>query len=132
MLSKIRQRKLVARDHMRALCHVLTQLQLDLHIPATPLRPIVPGQELRCKHNGRPFRWSLATGCATWEDVSANPDPCRPRLVLSPDEGSPMFSAFQFMATKGCLIHLARDELQPGLNRFIEHLTMDRICLDTL
>ena len=110
-LGKIRQRKLVARDHVRALGHTLVQMQLDLRIPSSPLRAVLPTEEARCKHNGRPFRWSFLTGAATWEDVYMEQDPSTPRVVLSPDEGSPMFSAFVFMATKGCLVHLARDEL---------------------
>ena len=111
-LGKIRQRKLVARDHLRALGNILSQMQLDLRIPPSPLRPVIPGQERRCKHNGRPFRWNEADGTAIWDDLEQERDPTRPRVVLSPDEGSPMFASFQFMANKGCQIHLSRDELQ--------------------
>ena len=115
MLGKIRQRKLVARDHLRALGNILSQMQVDLHIPSSPLRPVTPGEEKRCKHNGRPFRWNVADGTATWDDIGGDEEPTRPRVVLSPDEGSPMFAAYQFMAGKGCQIHLSRDELQLGV-----------------
>ena len=113
-LGKIRQRKLVARDHLRALGNILSQMQLDLNMPLAPLRPVIPGEESRLKHEGRPYKWNHADGSSTWDNVCQDRDPCRPRLVISPDEGSPMFATFQYMAGKGCLIHLARDELLLG------------------
>ena len=110
-LGRIRQKRLSAREHLRALGHILSQLDLDILTNDRPMTPILAGEERRAVHHSRPFKWRTSDGTSVWDDIPEAADSCRPRLVLCPDEGSPMFSAWQFLVSRGALVHLARDEL---------------------
>ena len=69
-------------------------------------------------HDGRAFKWRKSDGHAAWDEVPSVVDSRRPRIVLCPDAGSPLFAAWQFLFSKGALMHLARDELQLDFHFF--------------
>ena len=113
MLKKIKQDRLAAREHLRALGQTLSILGLELQLPEHNLRPLnLEIREQRLFTNGSAYLWSAETGSAHWDTV-------RPasgselRLTLQPDEGSPMFCTCQFLQAKGFRILFCRDELLP-------------------
>ena len=55
--------------------------------------------------------YTQATGEARWVIVDRDSGL---RIILSPDEGGPLYAAYQFLALRGLAIGLNRDELQPG------------------
>ena len=112
-LSKLKQKRLVAREHLRCVGHILHQLHLDIMVPDVPLRAIQPdAEERRVDADREPYRWNRQDGSATWDRPQPNTcDSSRPRLIVSPDEGSPLFSAYQYLLSKDALVHLSRDEL---------------------
>ena len=89
----------------------MCQLDLELCVPTNPLRPVQPGQEIRGFHDQGPFKFNLTDGSACWDYVWSKNDTKHPRVVICPDEGSPMFSAWQFLLSRDALAHLSRDEL---------------------
>ena len=80
-------------------------------MPSNPLRPVEPGQEIRGFHEQGPFVFNVSDGNASWDYVATKNDSKHPRVVICPDEGSAMFSAWQFLLSRNALVHLSRDEL---------------------
>ena len=117
MLSAIHQKRVVSREHLRAVVNVLQHvgLELDDTRPQHMLRAVAPASESRHLHRIGSrclgFIADKTTGEARW-DCTLNPS-AHQRLILSPDEGGPLFCAYVHLANAGAAIHFQRDELQP-------------------
>ena len=125
-LKGIRQQRLASREQLKAVGHTLQMLYLDfkslMPADASRLRPVVPGVEVRVKETGTPaYVFNTNTGEAKWDTIHCKrPDVCdsgHVRLVLEPDEGGPLFCAFNYMATRGYAVGFIRDELLPGRDK---------------
>ena len=111
VIGRIRQKKLAAREHVRAVVHCLSHLQLDLSVPRNVLRPINIGTEARGHHEGVPFLYNTTTGYAKWDAPCTHEPSNHLRVVIGADEGSPLFSACMFLHSKNVAVRLVRDEL---------------------
>ena len=91
--------------------HTVDMLGIALTPAKCALRPVDHAQSERRARDqeGQPYVWSGTSGRSR-PDVPDLSD-CT-RLVLNPDEGSPLWSAFQFLAEHHLPILLNRDELQ--------------------
>ncbi|CAE7582444.1 unnamed protein product, partial [Symbiodinium sp. CCMP2456] len=117
-IGKLRQQKLAAREHLKAVLHVVSLLELHLQPPTPLLRPVNPQQlERREYYDGRAYITDERTGAAIWNDIPVEQAPSLVRLVLCPDEGSPLYSGYQFLAQRGLPLALLRDELQLGIHQ---------------
>ena len=112
VIGKIKQRKLAAREHLRAVLNVLSQLDVDLAVPQNVLKPIDVANEDRSHHDGIPFVWNKTTGVSRWDAPCQYEKSGHLRLVLSADEGSPLFAAVMFLHSKHVSMRLVRDELR--------------------
>ena len=92
-------------------------MNLDFAVPEHPLRPLEPGMEVRAWHDGRPFLYRTDTGTATWDgpDLQGDGSSDHLRIVLQPDEGGPLYSAYQFLLSKHVAVHFLRDEAPLGI-----------------
>lgn len=111
-LSRIKQKKLAAREQLRCVLHVLDILGLELLLPTTRLRPIdLSAGEQRIARKNQHFLWSKDNGEASWDAIT---DASRQdlRLILAPDEGSSLYCSFAWMASAGFPVILLRDELR--------------------
>ncbi|CAE7668163.1 hemA, partial [Symbiodinium necroappetens] len=61
----------------------------------------------RCYHDGKPFLYDVNKGEGLWLEIE---DDDRVRLILNPDEGSPLFAGFQFLANVKLPVAFRRDE----------------------
>ena len=92
-------------------------MDVDLKPLAASYRPVDPNeQELRETYEGKAYIFSCKTGQAEWLTPERDADDAI-RLVLNPDEGGPLFSAWQFLAGLGLPVSFSRDEVQPDCNR---------------
>ena len=75
------------------------------------LKPVdhAQGERRAQDKDGRPFVWSITTGRSFWDEPDYS---AVRRVVLLPDEGSSLFSGYQFAASRGVPILFNRDELQ--------------------
>ena len=116
VLSSIHEKRIVSRDHLRAVVNVLQHVGLELDQTFGPnmLKAVAPACEARFVHRiGNECLGYIAdkrTGQARW-DYAVNPSD-HERLILSPDEGGPLFCAYVHLANSGSAIHFQRDELQ--------------------
>ena len=115
-LSSIREDRLAARQELKAITNVLDYagVNLDSIFPSDPLLPLDPSCERRtsCSVNGQ--TWSYIYNLETMETRWDCPTPRNTkhvRLVLSPDEGSPLYSGYQFLTYNNAAAALNRDEL---------------------
>ena len=95
--------------------HALEVAGVDLdHIfPEQPLLPLDPSREERKIHhtNGQSFAYIVNADNETvrWDTLT----PSRHlRLILSPDEGGPLFCGFQYLASRNGCVGFNRDPLQ--------------------
>ena len=114
-LNNIKEERLAARQEMRAISNILEYagVQLDNVFPEQPFYPLDPATETRstCNINGE--KWSFVTNKSTHQtrwDVPVDNNRKHLRLVLSPDEGSPLYSAWQFLCHHSGAVGLNRDE----------------------
>ena len=113
-LSSIREQRLASKQELKAVRHVLqvAGIELDDIFPARPLRPVDPAKEQRLFHTLDGKRMAYI---ASKEDNTARWDTIGPskhlRLVLSPDEGGPLFCGFQWLAYHNGCVALNRDPL---------------------
>ena len=112
VLGEIKQKKLAAREHLRAVLNCLNHLDLDMSVPKNVLRPIDPTCEFRSHHGHLPFISNKITGCSRWDAPVDVEESNHMRLILGADEGSPLFTAVMFLHSKNVAVRLARDELQ--------------------
>ncbi|CAE7242670.1 unnamed protein product [Symbiodinium microadriaticum] len=118
-ISKIRQKKLSAREQMRACMHVLSVLDLELLVGTVVLRPLDPARgEKRMVEDGKAWLWDPATGEASWDCLTPRHQ-SHLRLVLAPDEGSTLWAAFTFLASQNFKVNFVRDELHKLQNHYL-------------
>ena len=87
MLKDIKQKRLAAREELKAVLHTLSLAGMELHKPDHVLRPVdTSSGELRLLKGNKPFLWNPSTGNGQWDYVW---DCSALRLVVSPDEGGP-------------------------------------------
>ncbi|CAE6939951.1 unnamed protein product [Symbiodinium sp. CCMP2592] len=122
IISGLHQDKLTAREHIRAVGNVLNHLgvALDDIFPKSPLKPLAPTSEILATYemDGKtmPFVASLQDATSRWDVPDT--ESAHVRLIVCPDEGSPMFSSYVFLATRNAAINLCRDELLLGCYLF--------------
>ena len=110
MLKDIKQKRLAAREELKAVLHTLSLAGMELHKPDHVLRPVdTSSGELRLLKGNKPFLWNPSTGNGQWDYVW---DCSALRLVVSPDEGGPLWSAFLWLSSRGHKVHFVRDELR--------------------
>ena len=119
IISSLHQEKLTAREHIRAVGNVLNHMGISLDdiFPPKPLRPLSPSSGN--SHELTNWTTRLCLTFTSIEDGSGRWDVPPPeshhiRLIVCPDEGSPLFSSYVFLATKNASINLCRDELLLG------------------
>ena len=118
-MARIRQQRIASREQLRAVLHVLSLCEIAVQEPQSTLDAVNPLEnERRDCYDGRPFITNLSTGQLHWADVSAEDD--YNRIILSPDEGGPLYTAWQFCAMRNLPIGFNRDELQLGKSK-VEH-----------
>ena len=107
---------------MKAISNILDYAgaKLDDAFPEHAYQPLNPTTEIRssCAINGE--TWSFITNKTTQEsrwDVPVATNNQHLRLVLSPDEGSPLFSAWQFLCHHSGAVGFNRDESTLGRSR---------------
>ena len=111
---------------MKAVNHVLQQLQIDLDnfIPQAPLRPVNPETEERRYHQEKggsviPYVVNRISGEATWDRPVLEGKDGHLRLSLCPDEGSPLYTVFQYLSLNDVCVMLNRDSLQLVLQKAV-------------
>ncbi|CAE7468345.1 hemA, partial [Symbiodinium sp. KB8] len=107
-LSRVQQARLATREQVQAVLHSLELLELELK-PGKVGYPSADPKEgfQRCYHDGKPFLYDVNKGEGLWLEVE---DDDRVRLILNPDEGSPLFAGFQFLANVKLPVAFRRDE----------------------
>ena len=90
----------------------MSHIGLDLAevFPSSRCAPVDADSEERRLHSVGDVQYGYvinkSTGEARWDTVGQGL-----RLVLCPDQGSPLFSTYQYMAHSGGCVNLIRDEL---------------------
>lgn len=100
---------------MKAICNIMqhTGLDLDSLWPSEPFRPLNPDFEERHIHvmgkEQLAFIRDIRTDECRWDvplDTAKHL-----RLVLCPDQGSPLFAGYQYLCHNGAAVALIRDEM---------------------
>ena len=120
-LNSIKEERLAAKQEMKAISNILDYagVKLEEIFPAEPLTPVDARNEVRtsCKIDGQTWSFIINTDSneARW-DTPTTSNIGHTRLVLCPDEGSPLFSAWQFLSHHSAAVGFNRDESQHGWN----------------
>ncbi|CAE7454819.1 unnamed protein product [Symbiodinium sp. CCMP2592] len=115
-LNAIKEEKLSARQEMKAVMNILSHvgMSMDSFFPTNPLTAKVCGMEerqvLELNSENFAFIYNTRTGQSRW-DVPMHSATQDIRLVLCADQGSPLYTCYQFLAFSGASI---------GLNDFEE------------
>ncbi|CAE7672747.1 unnamed protein product [Symbiodinium sp. CCMP2456] len=115
-LSCIKQDRLASRQELKAVVNILSHvgMSMDSFFPRNPLKAKVCGREDRQVHTvnneNLAFISDKESGQTRW-DVPMQSASEDLRLVLCADQGSPLFTCYQFLAHSGANISLIRDEL---------------------
>ena len=114
-LNAIKEDRLAARQELKAICNILDYAgaKLDAVFPEYPFLPLNPATEMRSSCNINGETWSFITNKTTQQsrwDVPLETNTQHLRLVLSPDEGSPLYSAWQFVCHHWGAVGFNRDE----------------------
>ena len=105
---------------MKAINHTLQQLGLDLDNfrAESPLQPVEALTEYRIMYADasgfkKPFIINKESGQSRWDwpDCGDGGNLMHHRLSLCPNEGSPLFTVFQYLSGAGFSVHLNRDSL---------------------
>ena len=117
-MGRIREERLAAKEQMRALNNILQQMSTDIDEFKADriLEPVNPLTQKRLWYPDqqgytRPFIVDMETGEAHWDHACDSPA-SHNRLSICPDEGSPLFTVFQYLSGAGFSVHLNRDSLQ--------------------
>ncbi|CAE7852610.1 ASAH1, partial [Symbiodinium microadriaticum] len=124
-VGRLKQDRLASREHMRALLHSLELLNLELAPLPFSLRAADPEKhESREMYGSRAFIFNYESGLAEWV--------CTPdfdgktktgvRVTLHPDEGGPLFCAWQFLSSLGLPVGFCRDETHKLQTHFLRFL----------
>ena len=117
-LKAIKEERGSAKQEMKAVVNVASYAGLDLCriFPSSPLLPLNPEREERlttllenCPHA---YVTDKTSGESRW-DCPMQQAGCEShvRLILCPDEGGPLWSAYQYMAHNHAAVGFRRDEL---------------------
>ena len=112
---------------MKAIANVAAYSGVDLSriFPECPLLPIDPEHETRntttLDNEAMAYVSTNETGQSRWDCPSLQSQ-AHVRLVLCPDEGGPLWSAYQFLAHNNAAIGFRRDELY--LSRMFSNLSV--------
>ena len=115
VINAIHQKRVCSRDNLRAVGHVLEQigLGLDDSFPNHMLRGAT-GSEKRFLHKvgnqTYAYFFDADNNRCRWEAEIQSTK--HRRIVLSPDEGGPLYCAYIHLAKCGSAVHFQRDELQ--------------------
>ena len=117
-LKAIKEERSSAKQEMKAVSNVASYAGLDLSriFPSSPLLPLNPERERRlttvidnCAHA---YVTDKSTGASRWDcPMPQAGSESHVRLVLCPDEGGPLWSAYQYMAHNHAAVGFRRDEL---------------------
>ncbi|CAE7235164.1 hypothetical protein AK812_SmicGene46674 [Symbiodinium microadriaticum] len=116
-LSSLRDDRLAAKQELKACSNVLSHIGIGLEevFPSCRCAPIDPDNEERRLHSVGDgllaFVANKATGVARWDTVLEGPNSDTLRLILCPDQGGPLYAAYQFLAHNGANVGFIRDEL---------------------
>ncbi|CAE7241511.1 unnamed protein product [Symbiodinium microadriaticum] len=90
-------------------------LSLDNLFPSCPCAPVDADSEVRRQHTLNDEVLSFVvkrdTGASRWDTVVEGQGCNSLRLILCPDQGGPLYSAYQFLAHHGANVGFIRDEL---------------------
>ena len=112
-LSRIKQERLASKEQLRAVFHCMELLELPVEFAKHTYPTADPEKGVyRHAHEGRAFLHCAKTGEATWANFRH--DPALIRVVLNPDEGSTLYTGFQFLALRSFPVSFRRDELPCG------------------
>ena len=120
VLSRIKEDKSAAKEQLKAVAHIIQQLDfsLDDFKPIQPLRPLDPAREVRSLYeaNGlqKPFLCENMTGLSVWDYMDSALPLEHKRLSLCADEGSTLYTAYQYLCSQGFCVILHRDALRLG------------------
>ena len=113
-LNNLKEDRLSAKQELKAVANVLSHigLSLDQLWPSSPCCPADPHTEERRLHavgdEIKGFVVNRETGNSRW-DTHVPDDSLR--LIFCPDQGGPLFSAYQFLAYHNAKVGFVRDEL---------------------
>ena len=130
-LSRIKQERLASRQELKAVANILSHigLELDGFFPKQPLLPRGDNESRQVYMVGSEnfsFVYDNESGNCRW-DVPMHSASGDVRLVLCADQGSPLFSCFQYLAFAGMNVLLIRDELLLACTVvFVLHSPIDR------
>ncbi|CAE7403164.1 hemA [Symbiodinium sp. CCMP2592] len=114
-IGRLKQDRLASREHMRAVLHSLELLDLELAPLPFSLRAADPEKhETREMYGSRAFIFNHESGLAEWVCTPDLDDETKSgvRVTLHPDEGGPLFCAWQFLSALGLPVGFSRDETQ--------------------
>lgn len=114
-IGRLRQERLSSREHMRAVLHSLDLLDLELApLPVSYRAADAEKHECREMYGGnRAFIFNYESGVAEWvcsPDLEEGGADLGVRVTLHPDEGGPLFCAWQFLASLDLPVGFCRDE----------------------
>ncbi|CAE7336219.1 unnamed protein product [Symbiodinium microadriaticum] len=115
-LNSLKEDRLAAKQELKAICNIMqhTGLDLDSLWPSEPLRPLNPDFEERHIHvmgkEQLAFIRDIRTDQCRW-DVPLAHTAKHLRLVLCPDQGSPLFAGYQYLCHNDAAVALIRDEM---------------------
>ena len=118
IIKELHQQRIASRDHLRAVANILQHLGLDLDVmyPSESLKALNPLNERREVHvmGGQSFGYviNIHTAECRWDTLFE--DASHVRLILSPDEGAPLYCAYISLACSGAAVAFNRDELHLG------------------
>ena len=113
-LNALKEDRLSAKQELKAVANVLSHigLSLDQLFPTSPCIAVDPDTEERRLHavgdEVMGYVVNRETGISRWD--THMPDEAL-RLIFCPDQGGPLYSAFQFLASNNAKVGFIRDEL---------------------
>lgn len=113
-LNALKEDRLSAKQELKAVANVLSHigLSLDQLWPSSPCNAVDPDTEERRLHTVGDevmgYVVNRETGISRWD--THMPDEAL-RLIFCPDQGGPLFAAFQFLAFNNAKVGFIRDEL---------------------
>ena len=116
----MKEDRVSAKQELKAVANALSHIGLTMDDlwSTTPCAPINPETEVRCLHcvdnKFMGYVVNKESGKCRWDTHLPQEGSAGLRLILGPDQGSPLFSAFQYLVFHNANIGLIRDELWLG------------------
>ncbi|CAE7260079.1 unnamed protein product [Symbiodinium sp. CCMP2592] len=113
-LGALKEEKLAAKQELKALGNILGHVgfSLDQIWGSCPLAPVNGDGEMRILHTVDNMSIAFvidSSGACRWDSLADDSE--HVRLVMGADQGSPLYSCYQYLAGHGASITLIRDEL---------------------